>query len=129
MSTLNYGAPQNEPTAYAEYLPFINVQDGLGRLMNNKKLYFTLLGNFKSSKMADELIQSIEEANLSEITQKAHALKGAAANLGLTELMKVTAEIEGEVKAGNGPSISAAVLEDTVNATLNAINTLFELGA
>ena len=88
--------PDND---YARYLPDIDVADGVSRIMDNKKLYLSLLKKFKARQMSEDLMQKIsanEEPEL--ISQGAHAIKGAAGNLGLTRLSQTAIEIEARIK-------------------------------
>ena len=84
---------------YDVYLPHINVNDGKARVMNNLKLYTTLLGKFKGRQMTDELLEAVNAGDSARAVQHAHALRGTAANLGFPVLQKVTEEIETLCKA------------------------------
>ena len=79
---------------------YIDIEDGLKRVMNNTKLYAKLLTKFKE----DQNIKTIETALASSDLQNAqvatHTLKGLSANLSLTELNKQVVELEVQIKAG-----------------------------
>ncbi|MCL2840478.1 MAG: Hpt domain-containing protein [Defluviitaleaceae bacterium] len=79
---------------YSEYLPHINVAEGKTRVMNNLKLYTSLLGRFKGRDMTNDLLASIKDGDKIKAAQHAHALRGTAANLGFTVLYGITEEIE-----------------------------------
>ena len=96
---------------YKELLPVLDVADGLNRVMNNKKLYLRLLGSFAGQKFADEITAAIHNKDFEQTKHSAHSLKGVTANLGLTELQKIAAEIE--VRAKN------TITADDLLASLN----------
>lgn len=64
----------------------IDVEGALSRLMNNEGFYLRMLGKF----VADPTYQSLEAAHGAKdkgaLQHAAHALKGIAANLGMTQL-------------------------------------------
>ena len=85
---------------YGEFLPHIDVKDGVTRVLNNQKLYFDLLKRFKGKAMTDNLLDAIASGNHAEVVQVAHALKGTAANLGFPVVYRVSEEIETLAKKG-----------------------------
>lgn len=117
---------QQDTSPYGSYLPIIDVNDGVSRVMNNKKLYFSLLSKFKGRKMADDIIRNIHEANLPEMEHAAHALKGVAMNLGLTELGAVVFDIEKNAKSGITSINTIDLLEETIEKTLDSIRSLLD---
>lgn len=124
----NKAEPEKTELNYEDLLPFIDVQDGLSRLMNNKNIYLSILKKFSGRDMADEIIRSINEDDFIKTRQAAHTLKGVSANLGLPELMRISADIEALAKQ-EMPSISLiASLEETVQATTRSIEILLEHG-
>jgi len=80
------------------YNGIIDVQDGLRRLANNKKLYIRLLTNFKGREMADEVINGVKEGDHAKVSAAAHAIKGVASNLGFTKLTEAAKYIEEQAK-------------------------------
>lgn len=124
----NKTEPEKAELNYEDLLPFIDVQDGLSRLMNSKNLYLSILKKFSGRDMADEIIRSIHEDDFIKTRQAAHTLKGVSANLGLPELMRISADIEALAKQ-EMPSISLIPsLEETVQATTRSIEMLLEHG-
>jgi len=109
---------------YAEYLPHIDVKDGVGRILNNMKLYLSLLTRFKGRIMTDNLINAINENNSADIVQAAHALKGTAANLGFTAMYKITEIIEAAGKNGESCTGYVTELESTFEELDAAIKKL-----
>jgi len=106
---------------YAEYLPHINVAEGTARVMNNLKLYMTLLGKFKGRQMADDLLNAIKTSDDTKVVQCAHALRGTAGNLGFPTLHEITEKIEKLGKAGEDASHLCKPLSESVDALLEVI--------
>ena len=109
---------------YSEFAPFIDVEDGLGRLMNDKKLYFQLLKSFDAKKLADELIAGINAGDFKAAAVAAHTIKGIAANLGLTSLWELSKEVEAQAKAQNNLSSFVESINNITGKTLDAIEIL-----
>jgi len=80
---------------------YIDVAEGIKRVMNNNKLYAKLLVKFKDDKNLAELDEALAAGDLAKAQASAHTLKGLAANLSLTELFKQSLEIETQIKSGS----------------------------
>jgi HPt (histidine-containing phosphotransfer) domain-containing protein len=78
---------------------YINQQEGLGRVLNNAKLYVKLLGKFKADTNYNELLETLGSGDYEKAQGQAHTVKGIAANLSLTELFKQSLELETQIKA------------------------------
>jgi HPt (histidine-containing phosphotransfer) domain-containing protein len=78
---------------------YINFDEGVGRVMNNAKLYARLLGKFKADTNLAALSAHLEAGDLEKAQVSAHTLKGLAANLSLTEVFERTLELETQIKA------------------------------
>ena len=111
---------------YADFLPAIDVLDGLGRVMSNKKLYLTLIKNFLSAGMANELIRSIKDGDFIKTQRAAHALKGVSANLGFTEVNTLVSRIETEAKMAIDSTENIAGLEIAIDHLNRLIKKLLE---
>ena len=81
----------------------VNVEEGLARLNKNKALYEKLLGTFTG-------LMDFDEQNYEEITERAHAIKGAAGNLSITPVYDAYTEIVNLLRAGK-PREAKKVLE------------------
>lgn len=112
------------PLDYAELQPALDVADGLGRVMNNKKLYFRLLRSFSGRKMADDIIAAVEGGEHAPVQQAAHALKGVAANLGMPQLKDISLQIETRAKSAESADYLVPTLEQAVEAGEAAIERL-----
>jgi len=116
--TPNAGSP------YAEYMPYINVDEGISRLMNEKKFYFQLLKNFDGKKFSEGIVKSIKENDYKTVAVSAHTLKGVAANLSLTYLWELSKDLELQAKLTNDISGFAEKIEAATVKTLEAIEKL-----
>jgi HPt (histidine-containing phosphotransfer) domain-containing protein len=106
---------------YEAYLPHINAAEGIKRIMNNKKLYITMLGRFKARQMTDDVLAAIQSGNHERITFAAHALKGTSGNLGLPMLAKLTGEMEALAKQERDISHMVTELEVLIETVICAI--------
>ncbi|MCL2577600.1 MAG: Hpt domain-containing protein [Defluviitaleaceae bacterium] len=111
---------------YTPYLPEINAEEGIARVMGNSKLYFRLLGKFDGTKMAADIVNAIEAGDTRLIIQSAHALRGTALNLGFPVVQKVTSEIEELAKAEQESSHLTEPLNNAVTALMGSIEKLLE---
>ena len=98
------------------FLPYIDVEDGLNRLMKNKKLYARLVKTFLStaSGLMDEIDAAVASSDTSVALDRVHTLKGAAANLSYKRIQEDCIELELDLK-GNGAnavSLHAALKAD-----------------
>ena len=106
---------------YEAYLPHIDANEGIKRIMNNKKLYITMLGRFKVREMAKTLADAIEANDTESIGFAAHALKGTAGNLGFPTLYEFSSNIEQQAKNGADVSEMIAPLDELAVTTIKAI--------
>ncbi|MCL2411283.1 MAG: Hpt domain-containing protein [Treponema sp.] len=79
---------------------YINIEEGLKRVMNNAMLFAKLLSKFKNYTHISEIEAAFAENDLEAALNSAHTLKGLAANLSLTELYKQVQELEAQIKIG-----------------------------
>jgi HPt (histidine-containing phosphotransfer) domain-containing protein len=117
----------NNDAVYSEFLPYADVKEGLGRVMESKPLYIKILNSFKDGDLTSGLIDSLRKDDFEEIAHAAHKLKGAAANLGLKKLYEEAGEIEKEAKNGVKPD-DISVIEDIIQKTAAVICKLSERG-
>lgn len=106
----------------ADEVILINLEDGLKRVMNNKKLYIKLLSKFKDSSNLDELESLLAAVDLEKAQGVVHTLKGLAANLSFTELFKQSLELETQIKAKAVKPGQLDVLKDVFAKTLKEID-------
>jgi HPt (histidine-containing phosphotransfer) domain-containing protein len=119
----DFGAAGSEAD-YAYLKPTLDVADGLSRVMNNKKLHLRLLSKFSGPRMAEDIIAAIQEGDHAKVQQTAHALKGVSANLGLSDLMSISLQIEIRAKAAEAAKDLLPALKQEVAAAMSAIECL-----
>ena len=106
----------------ADEVILINLEDGLKRVMNNKKLYIKLLLKFKDSTNLDELESLLAAGDMEKAQGVAHTIKGLAANLSFTELFKQSLELETQIKAKAVNPGQLDVLKNAFAQTLQEID-------
>jgi len=102
----------------ADNVVYIDVAEGIKRVMNNAKLYVRLLTKFKDDKNLAELEDALAAGDLQRAQASAHTLKGLAANLSLTELYKQSLEIETQIKAGSVDPDQEELVKNVYSQTL-----------
>ena len=80
---------------------YINEEEGKKRVMNNVKLYTKLLGKFKTDININDLVSLVDAMDWEKAQAAAHAIKGLAANLSLTELFNQSLKVETQIKEKN----------------------------
>ena len=106
---------------------FINVEEGLNRLLNNQEIYARLLKSFADSNYYDELCHKIDEGDLPAAGNTAHKIKGVAANLSLVRVQEIAAKMEQGLKQGDDQFASdLAELEAAIKNTIRCISVLVQ---
>lgn len=108
----------------------IDFDDGLKRLGNNEKLYFSLLKKFmdENEHLVEEVENMIPAGEHDRAKKKIHSVKGAAANLGLKQLASVAFDLEKALK-NNDNDATVKILADfqqNMNAAFREIQLLLE---
>ena len=78
----------------------VNTEEGLARLNKNEALYKKLLGTFTGLIENYYVEPDFDETDYEEITEKAHAIKGAAGNLSITPVYSAYTRIVELLRAG-----------------------------
>lgn len=106
---------------YGKYLPDIDVADGVARLMNNMKIYTTVLKKFDGTKFVADIMAAAETQDYEALQLAAHTLKGAAANLSLKRFHEVSFAIEQCAKDKENPKELLDELQTALQTTSQAI--------
>ncbi|MFP3089040.1 Hpt domain-containing protein [Treponema sp. TIM-1] len=77
---------------------YIELTEGIKRVMGNTKLYVKLLNKFKADPSLEALLAAVEGADYEKAQGLVHTIKGIAANLSLTELYKQSVDFEVQIK-------------------------------
>jgi len=101
---------------------YINVDEGLNRVMKNKAFYNRLLLKFKDDINMNEIDAAFSEGDIEKAKTSSHTLKGLTANLSLTELYKQVLELETQIKAGTFNSDQLALVKDVYGKTISEID-------
>jgi HPt (histidine-containing phosphotransfer) domain-containing protein len=106
----------------SEGIIYINVEEGLKRVISNSRLYVKLLGKFKDDLSFNEIKEAIKDGDMAKAQSATHTLKGLTANLSLTELYKQCMELESQIKAGSLQEGQLNIVADVYDKTLLEID-------
>jgi HPt (histidine-containing phosphotransfer) domain-containing protein len=126
--------PQAREDELPDTLPGFDLSAALERLMGNRRLYRKLLADFgRECREAGPLLHDAYAAgDFSQVDQLAHRLKGAAGNLGATQVQEAALALETLAKEAlktEAPPQSelqmcARALEDAIESALAALETI-----
>jgi len=103
---------------------YMNVNDAMGRLGNNKKLYGMLLKKFNGTAMLEDLKSKLASGDVAGSQAQAHTIKGLAANLSLQDLREKAEAIELVIKtSGAIQGIDVSEISESTAATEDAVKT------
>ena len=85
----------------------VDTKEGLTRCMNNQKFYFRMISMGLSNDSFEKLGKALEENNLEEAFEAAHALKGVLGNLALTPIYKPLSEMTEMLRAKKNADYTA----------------------
>jgi len=97
---------------------FIDFEDGVKRVMNNKAFFIKMLVKFKDDPNLNNLEAALAANDYEKAQVAAHTLKGLSGNLSLTELFKQSREIEAQIKAKSVNPGQLDALKDVYKQTL-----------
>ena len=101
---------------------YVNLADGVKRVMNNTKLYVKLLTKFRDDTKLNDIEAALTAGDLGKAQSAVHTIKGVAANLSLTELFNKSLELESQIKSGAVSPSQIGTLKTVFAATLQEIN-------
>ena len=81
----------------------VNVEEGLGRCLNNETIYLKLVGLGLSDAHFEELRHALDAGDTKTAFEAAHALKGVIANLSLTPILTPLSEMTEALRGQTGP--------------------------
>ena len=94
-----------------------NVEEGLGRCMNNESFYLMLVNKFITTTDLSKLEVALQANDLETAFKEAHSLKGVCGNLSLTPLFNVINEMVEPLRVKT---------EMNYTPLFNKLNNLFE---
>ncbi len=88
--------PEQETSSEIFKIKHIDVEEGLKRVLGNKKLYSILLGKFISGNLnlCSKIREAVKSGDKEEAVRLVHTIKGTSGNLGAKELPLVSAKLE-----------------------------------
>jgi len=110
--------------SWGGFKEYIDIESGLGRVMNNKKIYSSILKSFLGSSYFEEMRTQIQSNDLENAERSAHTIKGVAANLSLTALYETSVLIEKQLKEGSDTGQTLIDMEFILNETKKSIENL-----
>ena len=93
-----------------------NTDEGLARCLGKEDFYLRMVSMALSDEGFDRLRSAVENGDLKEGFERAHALKGVLSNVSLTSLAEPVAELTEELRAGK--DIDYSGLLDRIDETL-----------
>jgi HPt (histidine-containing phosphotransfer) domain-containing protein len=106
----------------ADSVVYVDIADGVKRVMNNTKLYFKLLAKFKEETNLNELEAALSAGEMEKAQNASHTIKGVAGNLSLTELFKQCLELENQIKAKAPSPAQIETVRNVFAATLQEVD-------
>jgi signal transduction histidine kinase/CheY-like chemotaxis protein len=87
----------------------INVEDGLKRVAGNKRLYRSILLQFRDSaaNTISELTTALNDGDIETATRIAHTLRGVAGNIGASDLQAVAESLESALNHGKSSGLES----------------------
>ncbi|MRR16852.1 MAG: response regulator, partial [Deltaproteobacteria bacterium] len=111
-----------------ESLPGIHFEEGLARLQGNNRLYLKLLSSFvdRYVSAAGEITKAIGAKEYHAAADQAHTIKGAAANLSLSDVARSATQLEQKIRTGSPEDMISAIqqFEDAFAVALRSVTEL-----
>jgi HPt (histidine-containing phosphotransfer) domain-containing protein len=103
---------------------YLDENEALGRVMNNKKILCKLLNSFLARDNLAGLKPALDSGDYQTGAEISHALKGISANLALKALYENSKTLESNLKEKNEIDYDAAYkeLEAVLDATISYVN-------
>ena len=103
---------------------YIDVDDGLKRVMNNKSIYIRLLQSFLANNPFTSVEADIAKADVEAALHSVHTLKGVTANLSFVKVNQDCIALESALRAGQPYESLFERLAMNMEATLGEIQGL-----
>jgi HPt (histidine-containing phosphotransfer) domain-containing protein len=106
----------------ADDVVYVDISDGVKRVMNNEKLYIKLLAKFRDDNNFAALEAAIAAGDMEKAQGVAHTLKGVSANLSLSELFNQCLKLESQIKAREADPVQMETVKTVFAETLQEVN-------
>lgn len=80
-----------------------NIDDAMGRFLNNEAFYAKCYGKFIEDKSFERLGENLRAGDVRASFEAAHDLKGISANMGITPVFDLVVVLVEELRAGRMP--------------------------
>jgi HPt (histidine-containing phosphotransfer) domain-containing protein len=101
---------------------YVNVEEGVKRVVNNTRLYVTLLKKFKADTNMGLIEDRLGASDFEKAQGAAHTLKGIAANLSLSELFEKVRDLEARIKEKAVPPGALDGVKSAYDETIKKID-------
>ena len=105
----------------ADKVVYINLEEGVKRVMNNLKLYVKLLVKFRDGTNLEDLDTALATEDWEKAQNIAHTIKGVAANLSFSELFNQSLELENQIKAKSVKPGQFEILKEVFTHTMQEV--------
>lgn len=103
-----------------------DMDGAMNRLMNDEKLYATCFNYFMEDPSFAALGEALRAKDYAAAFEAAHALKGVAGNLGLTQLYQLSGQLVEPLRHGRPESADLERLYDTLTKERDSLKALTE---
>ena len=114
---------ENIPVVIGDY---INLDEALGRVRGNKKLYRRMLGLFLASEEFTALEEHLLQQDYAKAADVAHGIKGMTGNLSLSQLFKTSTHLMDILRQGAPDEQSLADYREAYTNTKSCVEALLQ---
>lgn len=104
--------------------PYIDLDTGLGRVRNNKKIYSRMLGLFLQSPEFDAFEAAMAEGDNAKAAEVAHAIKGMTGNLALDAIFTDSEALMTQLRNGDADPALLERYRSDLAETRNEVDAL-----
>ena len=112
--------------SWGDFKEYVNVEEGLSRVVGNKKIYLVILAKFLDNTSFAEMTAQIKSGDVENATKSAHAVKGLTLNLALPALSQKAVQIEKELKEGLDVTGTLSEMTEIYQKTEEMVKKLIE---
>jgi len=117
----------SEVNDFKQFMPYVDVDDGLNRVRGNKKLYARLLKTYIPGADTQGIAALLERKAFEDAQHAVHTLKGVSANLSVKRAFELSLALETCLKEGRETSQAFFELKKCIEITLPIIQQLIPL--
>ena len=102
----------------------IDLDEGLGRVRGNKKVYRRMLGLFLKSAEFDALEDKLAAGDVAGAADVAHSIKGMTGNLSLVAVFDASTRLMQQLREGNADGEAIEQYRAALRTTMETVETL-----